>query len=284
MIMVMIPVTTLELTHGASGIIHGDIKPENVLAFDENSRICPKVADSGLATCFQGHDEWVTLPKSEPWNAPEYHGRSMMPEEAQRMDIYSFGLMCFWLLFKAGSSGDALDPGTLLEPDSFVDFERPWSEKNLLQRWKTDPQDKIVEWVCWLVRKDQHIDIDIEKNLQRFFQSTLAYEPQSRSTDLAKLVGLLDPTRFDLPLLLYQAFLITSRELLEIERIRMSSAPEQESFEVTGSVQRFAMNANKRRSTPRLSSSTVRILDYVNSSSSTSKLLQAFQQAQSMDT
>ena len=41
------------------------------------------------------------MPESEPWNAPEYCARHFKSEEAKQMDVYSFAMLCVWLLFEA---------------------------------------------------------------------------------------------------------------------------------------------------------------------------------------
>ena len=93
--------------------------------FEEGSRIIAKVADFGFATCFQSHKDRISMPDIGPWNAPEHHDRSFGPEQAKQMEIYSFGLLCFWLVFKAGSSGDlSLPPDMILKSGQLVNFER----------------------------------------------------------------------------------------------------------------------------------------------------------------
>ena len=56
------------------GVIHGDIKPQNVLVFKDaiTKEITVKVADFGYSTLTAGESERVLLPKSRPWNAPEH--------------------------------------------------------------------------------------------------------------------------------------------------------------------------------------------------------------------
>lgn len=73
-----------------------------MLVFEDMSRFIAKVADFGFATCFQSHNDLISMPKSEPWNAPERHDRHIKGEQGKQMDVYSFGMLCFWLVFKAG--------------------------------------------------------------------------------------------------------------------------------------------------------------------------------------
>jgi serine/threonine protein kinase len=165
-----------------------------MLIFEENARISAKVADFGFATCFQGEEDLVSMPRSEPWNAPERHGGHFRPKQARQMDVYSFGLLCFWLVFAAGSSVDLpLHLDTILESGQFVSFKQDKPEKNLLQLWRRD--DRLVEWVCWLVSEEGHFDDKLKDRLISFFRFTLAFKPRSRRVEFAQLLGLLVPNR-----------------------------------------------------------------------------------------
>ena len=74
------------------------------------------------------------MPHIEPWNAREHHDRSFRSEQAKRMDVYSFGLLCFWIVLQAGFSGDLpLPPDTILKSGQLVSFERDEPKNNLLQ-------------------------------------------------------------------------------------------------------------------------------------------------------
>lgn len=134
-----------------NGIIHGDIKPGNVLIFEDDSRVTAKVADFGFATCLQSGKELLSMPISEPWNAPEYSDHLFQPESARKMDIYSFALLCAWLLFEAGSSsGFSLPRDINLKTDQYVSFEPRQSGKNLLELWKKDSSNKLVKCLSGL--------------------------------------------------------------------------------------------------------------------------------------
>src|SRR5436305_6144975 len=81
-------------------IIHGDIKPENVLIFESDpNRYVAKVADFGYSTRVLSDDELVNMPRTAYWVAPEWHHRGFTTAGAMKMDMYSFGMLCLWVLF-----------------------------------------------------------------------------------------------------------------------------------------------------------------------------------------
>jgi serine/threonine protein kinase len=97
-----------------SGIIHGDIKPENVLIFKKHPdapdavNFTAKIIDFGYSTRYEDDDEYILMPRSRPWNAPE-HCFKCKPVEARKMDLYSFGMLCLWVMFEKHLS----NPSTL---------------------------------------------------------------------------------------------------------------------------------------------------------------------------
>lgn len=82
------------------GAIHGDIKPDNILIFPESDgRHIAKVIDFGYSTLFSSDEDPVFIPYSGVWTASEYHHRGISPEQARKMNVYSFRMLCSWLLF-----------------------------------------------------------------------------------------------------------------------------------------------------------------------------------------
>src|ERR1700712_350234 len=73
-------------------IMHGDIKPQNVLIFknDPNAiQFTAKVIDFGYSSRFASDEDCISMPKSPLWHAPE-HRSPCTPPEARRMDLFSF--------------------------------------------------------------------------------------------------------------------------------------------------------------------------------------------------
>lgn len=89
------------ITDPVQGVVHGDIKPANILVSENNEgNYVAKAADLGYSTIFSNTDMQVYMPGSQGWVAPEW-GPNIITnlEGALKMDIYAFGLLCIWLLF-----------------------------------------------------------------------------------------------------------------------------------------------------------------------------------------
>ena len=62
-------------------------------------KITVKVTDFGYSTLTVGESGKVILPKSRPWDAPEHHYGEFTEHEAKKTDVFSFGMLCLWVLF-----------------------------------------------------------------------------------------------------------------------------------------------------------------------------------------
>ncbi|CUS10339.1 unnamed protein product [Tuber aestivum] len=82
--------------HG-SGIVHGDVKSENILVFwsAEKGRMVGKVGDFGSSVLDFREDGRRGLPAHTiPWNAPEYD-EDIPRDHLKFTDVYSFGMLIF---------------------------------------------------------------------------------------------------------------------------------------------------------------------------------------------
>lgn len=141
------------------GIIHGDIKPANILIHqNDQKQFVPRVTDFGYSTWLGGADDMVFMPRTLHWTAPEWHHRGITSTSAVKMDIYSFGLLCLWLLFyRDGETTSTLAHQLVMEMPDVSDEQR--------------------------------------HNLHNLFNMSLAVDPAQRCSSLGHLVGLLEPAR-----------------------------------------------------------------------------------------
>jgi serine/threonine protein kinase len=155
------------------GVIHGDINPANILIF-ENDTNCyvAKVADFGYSTWFVNENELVKMPKSLYWVAPEWHHRGFTTADAMKMDIYSFGMVCLWLLFyntQENTTGDFYSS---------------------LGSAKT-----VLDLAHQLIIAMDSLDDQRRSNLNQLFNLTLADNQAERSPDFNHLIRLFAPHR-----------------------------------------------------------------------------------------
>ena len=145
------------------GVVHGDIKPQNVLVFKDaiTRKTTVKVADFGYSTLTAGESGMVFLPKSRPWNAPEHHFGGFEAHEAKKTDVYSFGILCLWVIFGP----------------------------TLLERLKDEDSAEYI--ANSLVESMPGLNVEYRFRLKEVFSLTLPHNPGNRTCDLAGVIGLL---------------------------------------------------------------------------------------------
>lgn len=165
--------TAIMLMHCDLRIIHGDIKPQNVLIFEDESRhYVGKVADFGYSSCFASDDDLLKLPCSKPWHAPEYHHRPITPLQAKKMDLYSFGMVCLWLLFYNSPQ------------DSNRNFDADLKTVNSASQIASQS-----------ILAMGGLSTQCKASLIQFFDAALASDPSNRSSNIQELLELLAPHR-----------------------------------------------------------------------------------------
>ncbi|UPK92023.1 hypothetical protein LCI18_002958 [Fusarium solani-melongenae] len=94
----------------ASGIIHGDLKFQNILVFSlEDGRVRAKLSDFGSSVIRNQDDLTVTFTAgTPPWTSPEY-GEPVQSDLACGTDTYSYGLLVWRLCLRGQSPFDGQD-------------------------------------------------------------------------------------------------------------------------------------------------------------------------------
>lgn len=157
------------------GIVHGDIKPQNILIFEDiPGTYIARVADFGYSTYFASDQCLVGMPKSIPWNAPEHHHRGFLPSKAMKMDVYSFGMSCLWLLFEE-------------------QFKELREKLDLLERWKGN--DELSALAHRPIKANTYLSDKTKEELDQFFSLTLKRDPDERTDDWDCLLRLLATSR-----------------------------------------------------------------------------------------
>jgi len=163
------------LTFTRSDMIHGDLKPENVLIFnDESGGYVAKVADFGYSgiSFERTEDSKFHLPISRPWNAPEVTGWSSILEigAAREADMYSFGLLCLWILFH--------DRFPLLHEDCDDADADATDDLDWIQMLKD--KDLLDPFAMECLENTKTLSEEEFEGLEIFFSWTLATDPLSR--------------------------------------------------------------------------------------------------------
>jgi len=146
-----------------------------LISCDHSGSYTAKVTDFGYSTLVSSDDDLIMMPKSKPWHAPEWHHRGIKLSEAMKMDVYSFGMLCLWLLFK---ENEGYPKG---------------SEATTLGELKST--DKLRDLAHDLVLKTEDLDDQKRRRLDKFFELSLAHEPKARTSDFKGLLQLLAPNR-----------------------------------------------------------------------------------------
>jgi len=162
----------LSILH-ACGIVHGDLKHENVLVFRNKKTEDPivytaKLVDFGGSIMDLAEDQLHSLRmRTPPWNAPEYR-RKLSPEELKLTDIYSLGLLVWRTILDAKS------------PFSLPEFTNVGEDSAELHEMKS--LDKLLPIAQNSLRRDaKDLNDDSIRILDFVFENTMKALPQDRS-------------------------------------------------------------------------------------------------------
>jgi hypothetical protein len=119
----------------------------------------------------------ILIPTKEPWSAPEVHPRYFSFDDAVKTDIFSFGLLAFWLLFfenlhKDMSDGYEIDENST---ESITHAEDIYAETiRILKIGQSD--GALSLFVSAMLENDQRLDVVQKHTARNFFEKTLADE------------------------------------------------------------------------------------------------------------
>ena len=106
------------------------------------------------------------------------------------MDMFSFGMVCLWMLFGVDLPLDSTgDDGRLISFEEDCD-----PATNCLERWKTD--DEKDELTTWAISITPECTGPKRNDIISFFKLALAKIPQKRDSGMDVLLQLLDPARY----------------------------------------------------------------------------------------
>lgn len=158
-----------------AGIAHGDINPRNVLVFRDGAVFYAKVADFGYSAVVID-EQTIGLPTTWPWNAPECEEQWWFTFlQARKTDLFSFGLLCLWILFKDSSPEDGIDRE--LASDSGYSYDCHWIDT--LKR-----TGRLLSFAHDQVQKINDLSQEEQAGLDLFFQSILSEDPERRELNL----------------------------------------------------------------------------------------------------
>ncbi|KAL2016024.1 hypothetical protein VTK56DRAFT_4354 [Thermocarpiscus australiensis] len=171
----------------ANRIVHGDIKPDNVLVFKEKSgEYHAKVIDFGYSARYIDDNHRLTLTGTELWNAPEHgsYASSWTLLQAVNADLFSLGMLFLWLLFEPRLSGTAPLPEGSEVADTGLARDTLYRKKRQLQTYTR-----------LLLVSETAFEEDESIALGEFFSLSLSKVPEQRKMSLLELLRKLDPHR-----------------------------------------------------------------------------------------
>ena len=144
-----------------------------------------KMTDFGYS-CFGTDDsDIVYLPCSLPWAAPEYHSRGFMLRDAKKMDVYSFGMLCLYILFRECLE----DPTSSWVCSSFCSpVCSPVCSSICYLEGLKKVSGSLVGFANKAVSRSTLLKEMQKDSLKAFFESTLSDEPGSRNVDFKTLI------------------------------------------------------------------------------------------------
>jgi len=149
---------------------------------DATGKTTVKVADFGYSTLAVGDAKNICLPKSRPWNAPEHHFGEFTTHDAKQTDVYSFGMLCLWVVSRGAP---------ILQNNTEYTFAASTGSCTMLEQLKYD--DKLEQLANQLIDSIPPAEINAEHRhrLKEFFSLAVPLNWTKRTSDLRRLMSLL---------------------------------------------------------------------------------------------
>lgn len=168
-------VGALKSIHDDIAIVHGDIKPANILWDCSNGITVVKLCDFDSATVegalFPASDDGIRLKYTPMYESPELsNGKIGLTKSSLAMDIFSTGLVLYEIINKTS---------TPLLPRDDRDRKNLYSNNALLQDRMTFPQG-LYEDISTNIRELCHVDIYQRKNLDLISSKLLSATSRER--------------------------------------------------------------------------------------------------------
>ncbi|KAF9771362.1 hypothetical protein IL306_010989 [Fusarium sp. DS 682] len=168
-------------------VIHGDIKPQNVLVFKDQAtdKFTAKVIDFGFSSRYVDDDDLLRLARTPPWDAPELRKYTeVKPIDARRADVFSYGMLCLWILFEQSLSSDDI---TWLQLNSQLE-----TTDDLVRLATLKADNKLISFTDQMLERE-NLENEKKEQLQDFFELSLDINPNLRPNTLQHLLVCLDP-------------------------------------------------------------------------------------------
>lgn len=167
--------------------MHGDIKPQNILIFKKLGKYCAQVIDFGNSAQYLDDAQKIEWYGTEAWAAPEYQGGvEWNQSEGIEADLFSLGLLYFWLFFEPRMLGSAPPPSRLQETDS--------SPCEKVQRWLEKTKGNIQK-CAEVFLEAEDLPTDQKQILRAIYDSSLSQAPGNRKANpFENFLRMRDPT------------------------------------------------------------------------------------------
>jgi serine/threonine protein kinase len=166
-----------------TGIIHGDIKPENALVFKNDKGWTAKLIDFGYSCLGTSEHDLVQVIGTRPWQAPENGDQYFTISGARRMDIYLFGILT------ARTMLSDVMPSTIGKVGKCKSRKEAESLLQRIEEMKSSGE--FLDTVCKALRECETISGEFKDSLEHVFQFTLQHEPSERCEGFANVLSVL---------------------------------------------------------------------------------------------